>query len=87
MHYKLGKALNGYYNIMKTAEMFKDKRGRPPEEKVKGHSGAIYRGPLMLYINYQCSSRFLQEYFQDLTIELYINQICPQVGPYFILGA
>jgi len=22
--------------------------GRSPEEKVKGHSGAIYRGPLML---------------------------------------
>jgi len=35
--------------------------GRSPEEKVRGHSGAIYRGPLMLYIKYQGSSRFLQE--------------------------
>ena len=39
--------------------------GRSPEEKVKGHSRAIYRGPLMLYTNYQGSSRFLQEDFQD----------------------
>jgi len=31
--------------------------GRSPEEKVKGHSEAIYRGPLMLYIKYQGSSR------------------------------
>jgi len=33
-------------------------KGRSPEEKVKGHSGAIYRGPLMLYTKYQGSSRF-----------------------------
>jgi len=26
--------------------------GRSPEEKVKGHSGAIYRGPLMLSTKY-----------------------------------
>jgi len=26
--------------------------GRSPEEKVKGHSGAIYREPLMLYTKY-----------------------------------
>jgi len=26
--------------------------GRSPEEKVKGHSGAIYRGPLMLSAKY-----------------------------------
>ena len=26
--------------------------GRSPEEKVKGHSGAIYSGPLMLSTNY-----------------------------------
>ena len=26
--------------------------GRSPEEKVNGHSGAIYRGPLMLYTKY-----------------------------------
>jgi len=25
--------------------------GHSPEEKVKGHSGAIYRGPLMLFTN------------------------------------
>jgi len=31
--------------------------GRSPEEKVKGHSGAIYRGQLMLYTKYQGSSR------------------------------
>jgi len=37
--------------------------GHSPEEKVKGHSGAIYRGPLMLYTKYQCSSRFLQADF------------------------
>jgi len=35
--------------------------GRSPEEMVKGHSGAIYRGPLMLCTKYQGSSRFLQE--------------------------
>ena len=49
---------------------FIDKRahralGCTPEEKVNGHSGAIYRGPLMLYTKYQGSSRFLQEDFQD----------------------
>ena len=27
--------------------------GRSPEEKVKGHSGAIYRGPLMLSTKYR----------------------------------
>jgi len=26
--------------------------GRSPEEKVKGHSGAIYRGPLMFSTKY-----------------------------------
>ena len=26
--------------------------GRSPEEKFKGHSGAIYRGPLMLSTKY-----------------------------------
>ena len=36
---------------------YKNKRvqralGRSPEEKVKGHSGAIYREPLMLYTKY-----------------------------------
>jgi len=35
--------------------------GRLPEKKFKGHSGAIYRWPLMLYTKYQGSSRFLQE--------------------------
>jgi len=49
--------------------------------------GAIYRGPLMLYINYQGFSRCLQDDFQDFPILLYINQICPQAGPHFILGA
>jgi len=39
--------------------------GHSPEEKVKGHSGAIYRRPLMLYTKYQGSSWFLQEDFQD----------------------
>jgi len=34
---------------------------RSPEEKIKGHNGAIYRGPLMLYTKYQGSSRFLQK--------------------------
>ena len=41
----------------------------------------------MLYTKYQGSSSFLQEDFQDFPIFLYINQICPQVGPHFILGA
>ena len=44
--------------------------GRSPEEKVKGHSGAIYRGPLMLYTKYQGPSRLLQEDFQDFPILL-----------------
>ena len=34
--------------------------GPSPEEKVNGHSGVIYRGPLMLNTKYQGSSRFLQ---------------------------
>ena len=38
---------------------------RHSPEKVKGHSGAINRGPLMLYTKYQGSSRFVQEDFQD----------------------
>jgi len=47
--------------------------GRPPEENVKDHSGAIYRGPLMLYTKYQGSRRFLQEDYQDFPVLLYIN--------------
>ena len=43
-----------------------------------GHSGAIYRGTLMLYTKYQGSSRILQEYFQDFPKILFLNQICPQ---------
>jgi len=35
--------------------------GRSPDEKIKGHSGTIYREPLMLYTKYQSSGRFLQE--------------------------
>jgi len=38
--------------------------GRSPDEKVKGHSGAIYRGPPMLHTKYQSSSRFLQKKIQ-----------------------
>jgi len=45
------------------------------------HSGAIYRGPLMLYTKYQGSSTFLQEFFQDFLILLFLNQICPRQGP------
>jgi len=40
--------------------------GRSPEEKVKGHSGAIYRVPLiMLYTKYESygPTSFRQEYF------------------------
>jgi len=45
--------------------MYENKRaqralGRSPEKKVKGRSGAIHRGPLMMYTKYQGSSRFLQ---------------------------
>jgi len=56
----------------------KDKRAldRSPEKLVKGHSGAIYRGPQMVYTKYQGSGRFLQD-FQDFPILRYINQICP----------
>ena len=35
--------------------------GCSPGKKVKGHSGAIYRGALMLYTKYEGFSRFLQE--------------------------
>jgi len=57
--------------------MFKNKRaqrtlGRSPGEMVKGNSGAIYRGPLMLFTKYHGSSRFFQEDFQDFPILLYI---------------
>jgi len=63
--------------------------GRSPEEKVQGHSGAIYRGPLMLYTKFQGSIRFLQEDFQDFPILLYFLYILDmlQVNPHFILGA
>jgi len=34
-------------------------RGRSPDEKIKGHSGAIYRVPLMkLYTKYESSVVF-----------------------------
>jgi len=59
---------------MMTNKMAQRALGRSPEEKVKGHSGAINRGPLMLYTKYQGSSRFLQADFQDFPILLYINQ-------------
>jgi len=57
--------------------------GRSPEEKVKGHSGAIYREPLMLYTKNQGSSRFLQEDFQDfyILLSIYKNQYAPRQGP------
>jgi len=35
--------------------------GRLTEEKVNGQSGAIYRGPLMMYTKRQGSSWFFQE--------------------------
>ena len=35
-----------YYSLLNTRAQ--RALGRPPEENVKGHSGAIYRGPLML---------------------------------------
>jgi len=61
--------------------------GRSPEEKVKGHRGAIYRGPLMLYTKYKGSSRFLQEDFLDFPKLLYINQICPPGrAPFYTRG-
>jgi len=40
--------------------------GGSPEEKVKGHSGAIYRGPLMLYTKYQGSSRFYKRIYNSM---------------------
>jgi len=58
--------------------------GRSNEEKGKCQSGAIYRGPLMLYTNYLGSSRFLQEDFQDFPILHYISQLCPQTSPPFL---
>ena len=36
---------------------------RSPEEKVKCHTGAIYRGPFMFYTKHQGSGRFLQKDF------------------------
>ena len=46
-----------YVFLFLILELFKNKRAqralaRSPEEKVKGHSGAIYRGPLMLSTKY-----------------------------------
>jgi len=38
--------------INKRAQRAQRALGRLPEEKVKGHSGAIYRGPLMLSSKY-----------------------------------
>jgi len=54
---------------------------RSPEEKVKGHSGVIYRGPLILYTKYQGSSRLSR--FPYITLIRYASQ----AGPHFILGA
>jgi len=45
--------------ILKTNKRAQRALGRSPEEKIKGHSGAIYRWPLMLYTKYQDSSWFL----------------------------
>jgi len=44
--------------------------GRSPEKKVKGHSEAINRGPLILFTKDQGSSRFVEEDFQDFPILL-----------------
>ena len=62
-------------------------KGCSPEEKVKCQIGAIYRGSLVLYTNYQGSSLFLQEDFQKFLLLLYINQIYPRAGTHFILRA
>jgi len=60
---------------------------RTPEEKVKDHSEAIYRGPLMLYTKYQGSSRFSQEDFlRFLNITLFKLDM-PRSRAFFILGA
>ena len=46
-----------YIKIVKDEQELQNKRakramGRSPEEKAKGHSGAIYRGPLTLSTKY-----------------------------------
>ena len=53
--FKINKSFTTYgiYSDMKTNQMFVNLKQegplrRSPEEKVKGHSGAVYRGPLML---------------------------------------
>jgi len=43
--------------LVRNIQLFTNKRaqralGRSPEENVKGHSGAIYRGPLILSTKY-----------------------------------
>jgi len=64
------------FSNIKTNKRAQRTLGRSPDEKVKGHSGTIYIGPLML-CKYQGSSKFLQEDFQDFPILHDINQICP----------
>ena len=41
-----------YKEVSKINKRAKRALGRSPEEKVKGHSGAIYRGPLILSTKY-----------------------------------
>jgi len=61
--------------------------GRSPEEKIKGHSGAINRGPLMLYTNIKALADFYKTIFKmsqyNINISLLIFFKCsfqPRLG-------
>jgi len=52
--------------------------GRSPEEKVKGHSGAIYRVPLvMLYTKYKSSVVSDKKIFESCILKTYFLTLWP----------
>jgi len=70
---------NNIFWIKKVNKRAQRALGRSPEEKVKGHSGAIYRVPLMmLYTKYESSGpcSFRQEDFWKLLFKnLFIDPV------------
>ena len=60
--------------------------GRSPEEKVKGHSGAIYRVPLMIYTKYESSSVWDKNIFENCILKTYffdpVTYLCNKSEPF-----
>jgi len=53
--------ISNKYIFDKRAQRTLSARGRLPGEKVKVHSGVIYKGPVMLYTKYKGCGRFYKK--------------------------